>query len=248
LIHGLTYFRGSVRIGQGESYLGQNPSSIPRMMLEYALCLVVADTPLAGNENHSRRAHVMQMARVMTGTGGHIHARNLQGSCGRPDGLTDCKREFEGRVVEQFVHRYCASSGGVPANLADCVSELAQSCRVRMAQIEREHNARGNNRRHIGAHVEHADGEPHHVFIIPERFVQGTHDVHGRDERVTSHAAGRGPGMVLLPGDFNPKRPLTLYSCNDTDRLSFELEDWTLLDMGLNERGRLCSERPARDP
>jgi hypothetical protein len=54
--------------------------------------------------------------------------------------------------------------------------------------------------------------------------------------------------MILLPGDFNPERPLTLYSCNDTDRLAFELEDWTLLDMGLNERGRLCSERPARDP
>src|SRR5215831_20890592 len=124
VIHALTYFRGSVRIGQGESYLGQNPSSIRRMMLEYALCLVVADTPLAGNENHSRRAHVMQMARVVAGTGGHIHARNLQGSCGRPDGLTDCKREFEGRVVEQFVHRYCASSRGVPADLADCVSEL----------------------------------------------------------------------------------------------------------------------------
>src|SRR4029077_11080558 len=45
---------------------------------------------------------------------------------------------------------------------------------------------------------------------------------------------------------FNPERPLTLYSCNNADRLPFELEDWTLLDMGLNERGRLCSERPAR--
>src|SRR5262249_62123420 len=76
VIHALTYFRELVRIGQGESYLGQNPSSIRRMMLEYDLRLVVADNPLAENDDHSSRAHVMQMARVVTGTAWTIHAGN----------------------------------------------------------------------------------------------------------------------------------------------------------------------------
>ena len=65
------------------------------MMLENALRFVVADTALTGNENHSSRAEGMQIARVVTGTGGNIHARDLEGSCNRSDGLTDREREFE---------------------------------------------------------------------------------------------------------------------------------------------------------
>src|SRR5437764_10580946 len=126
----------SVRIGQGESYLGQNPRSICGMMLENALRFVVADTALTGNENHSSRAEGMQIARVVTGTGGNIHARDLEGSCNRSDGLTDREREFERWLVQQLVHRHRASSSGGATDLADRVSERAQPCRIRMAQIE----------------------------------------------------------------------------------------------------------------
>src|SRR5262245_51365289 len=148
--------------------------------------------------------------------------------------------------MEQFRNGNVAFERSLLADRYNLVTQILESFGIWVSQVDREDDARWNNRRRVRADIEHSDGEAYDVLTIPYRFVQRSNDADCRNESVASCASRGSACMVFFAVDLDPECALTLNTGDNSDCFSSVLKNRPLLDVSFDKPRRLLPERPLR--